>query len=240
MKLKFSNTKNVEYIDIQKGKVFLKSYTSFGLKGMSWREFQLLLGKEFGPDTYHYGLKLLNKNEVHRGQIKGVNLKENKPGAIVPARADSKDLLLVNNAIDAINKRLDESAGSVMGVDAVLAFTRQGYEMQISFLNAEMVKKDNYIIKLEHDLDVTEKQIGDSSGKLGLQDWIVIGKEFLAMKAGLIQPVTNLSESNQSDIPPAILTLLGLADWSKVDRKIIDDIINYLNIFIQKLPMKGK
>ena len=59
------------------------------------------------------------------------------------------------------------------------------------------------------------------------------------MKAGTVQPLTDLKDSNITDIPGTLIEILGVVDWKEVDQKVQVDIESYLRIFIQKLPLKG-
>ena len=49
---------------------------------------------------------------------------------------------------------------------------------------------------------------------------------------GVTASNVNLTESNQSDIPPEILQLIGLVDWPKVDEPTQNQIIDSLGLFI--------
>lgn len=229
----------VEYIDVKKGGVLLKSYGR-ELENKTWRQFQLLIGKEIGTDRYHYQYKKKNDTLIHKGQINGVNLKK-EPDKIT--KADEGGLVFVKESIKEINNRLDGLKGSDLGTDIILQVTRENYQMQITFLNREIDKKETIIIKLEskvEDLESELSSIDESSGQVSIMEVFKVIQEFKQIRSGKLtaEPV-NLSSSNQSDIPPEILELLGAVDWGRVEPELKKMIVDMLSQYIKKLPMKG-
>ena len=239
-KLAHAIIKNVEYIDVKKGSVLLKVYKE-EIEGFSWRQFQELIGKEFGSGKYSYIYKKKNNTTIYKGQINGVSMNKKSAEIIKP---DNSGLTFVKESVDKLNERLDAFKGNDLGVDVILQVTRQNYDMQIVFLNREIDKQATLIIKLESKIDELEIELSeaDDGGETKILQYFKMAQEFIALKTGggSLSPVTNLEESSQSDIPPEILSLLGMVDWLQVEPQVTTTIIETLSYYIQKLPMKGK
>lgn len=238
--LKFPLLKEIDYIDIQKSKQLLRSYSGKDVDGKTWREFQTMIGEEFGTAVYYYTLKQKNKKQIHKGQIRGINMSGKQANKDLTPKTEIES---IKNAVMDLNKKIDQQPGQ-LGVETLLSLTRSGYEQQITLLNNELNRRDQYIDKIENKLDETENRLDEcmqsaSENNGGIAQYLTIAKEFLSMKAGNVKPISNLKDSNPNDIPPGIIEVLGVVDWSRVDPEILSEIINYLKIFIQKLPMKG-
>ena len=146
-----------------------------------------------------------------------------------------------------IDKAVDLFKSQENGSDKYLSMQKQIFDTQIELLKDNLKEKerqielrDRELEKLDKLLDNRDEKISELEKQTGFNQWIQIGKEFLAMKSGKAQPLKDFSSSNRSDIPDPILTSLGVVDWDQVDQIAVDEILNYLNIFIVKLPLKEK
>lgn len=238
--LKFPVLDGIDYVDIGKDKQTLISYSPNDVEGITWRDLQTKIGETLPTGIYSYSLKFKNKNEVHRGQIKAINL--NKRDQTMP---ELSELSTVKKTIDELNKKLNSLKTDSPGIDLIMSLTKQSYDLQIQFLRDEIARKEREITKLEaevtalnDELDKSDDLIDDLKSKTGLNQYIQIAKDFLVMKAGKTQPLTNLKESNPADIPGEVLEVLGVIDWLKVDPNLLNEIVHYLKVFVQKLPLK--
>lgn len=239
VKIKFPVLNNLDYVDIIRDKTHLKTYPGSEHEGIAWRDLQRLIGEDLGAGSYRYALKFKNKNEIFSGIIKGLNVS----GKIIESKNSSTDIEI---------KKLQEQikslgSGAGVSVELLLSMQKTSYETQVNFLNNEIQKKENQILKLENNIDRLEEELDncgsiveDLKSKTGVNQYLEIAQTFLKARMGNLKPVTNLKDSDPSDIPQEILDSIGLVDWSQVDPETLKQIVFYLNTFIQKLPLKGK
>lgn len=239
-KLKFPVLQNVDYFDITKNKANLKTFTKKEIEGKTWRALQLLIGQMFGGGVFYYNYKQLNDDMVYRGTIRAIHTpsgeqKENK-------NLELSELEKIKNQI----ANIGQSNG--VSVDLLISITKQSYELQINFLNDELRRKQQVIDKLEKqidelndDLNNADEQLEDLKSRTGINQYLGMAQDFLKLKMNKgTAPVVTLKDSNTDDIPDQILNILGAVDWSKVSPEILNTIVMYLNMYIDKLPLKGK
>lgn len=240
-KLKFPVLNNVEFIDILKNRTTLLSVDGKTVEGFTWRQFMAYVGEHLPVGVYHYSLKFNKSDDIYRGTIRAVNLKSKTTSLSM----DSNEIVSVKKSIEDLNNKISNLKTDSPGMDLIISLTKQGYESQISFLRDEITRKEKIIEKYEKDveklqdeLDEADAMVDDLKSKTGINQYIAIAKEFLTMKAGNAKPISSLKDSDISDIPAEILRVLGVVDWSKVEPSILDEIVHYLKIFIQKFPLK--
>jgi hypothetical protein len=241
-KLKFPILRNVEYFDVVKNKQTIKTFLKKDLENSSWRDLQLKLGREFSAGAYHYALKFNNDETVHRGLIRVVS------SIPIVQKNDSKQNENILNEIENIKAKIQQAAQPAgVSYELLISITKQSYETQISFLNNELTKKENFINKqqveidkLNDELDNAAELIDELKQQTGVNQYIELGKMFLQSKIGGAKKISSLKDSSPADIPEKIILILGAVDWSQVDDRLIDEIIKYLEIFITKLPLKGQ
>lgn len=238
-KIKFPTVKNVDYLDITKNKEILKSYSGSDIDGLAWRELQYLIGSEIGTDFYHYILKFKNQDQLNKGLIRGVL----KDGAKKQSN-QSSDLEAIKKSISSLNEKIATvSSGGGVQVDLLLTITKQSYESQINFLNLEINRREQTILKLESKIDSLETDLYECQEKsdksAGVGQYLEMAKMFLDAKRGNLKPIGNLEDTNTNAIPAEILQVLGMVDYEKIPEQTLNEIINYLKIFIQKLPLRG-
>jgi len=239
--LKFPYLDKVEYFDLIKHKKTLKTFTGKEINGLSWRDLQKKAGLFTGETVCNYSLKFENDNNINRGTIRIIST--------LPAPSDEKN----NNnqnvlfEIESLKNKISNAAqSSGISVDLLLSISKQSYESQISFLNQEIIKKDNLITKIENKIDSYEDElnncyetIDDLKSKTGVNQYLELAQTFLQSKIGTAKKITSLKDSTPQDIPQKILLILGAVDWNEVPDDALANIINYLEIFITKLPLKG-
>jgi len=237
-KLKFPILKDIEFFDVIKNKQTLKTFNKKDCEGLKWRDMQLKIGQSLPAGLYHYNMKINNDDSFYKGTIRVISTMQ-------PEKTNDNSAAL--NEIEAIKKQLSTISNSNgVSVDLLISITKQSYETQINFLNAELQRKENLITKLENqidslndELDNASDQIEELKSKTGLNQYIEIANTFLQSKIGTAKKITTLKDSNPDDIPARILELLGAVDWSKVPDNELSEIIRYLEIFLTKLPLKG-
>jgi len=237
---KFPKLDLFEYFDVIKNKQSILNYTNQELIGLNWRDLQLKLGSKVPSGLYHYCFKIKNDDTVYKGQIRAIGktvLNEK------PLLADTVFVSELNSIKEQI-KNIGQSNG--VSVDLLLSVTRQGFETQIGFLNAELTRKENNITKLESTIDKlndelnnADEQIEELKSKTGVNQYLELAQTFLASKIGTAKKITTLKDSDPQDIPKQILLILGAVDWSQVESNVINEIIKWLEIFVTKLPLKG-
>jgi len=239
-KIKFPILENVDFFDVIKNKTTIKTYGKKELEGKTWRELCLLIGQEFGAGIFYYNYKQKNNDLVNRGTVRGVN-------NFLATPKENKNLEL--NELEKIKTQISNLGQSNgVSVDLLISITKQSYELQINFLNDELRRKQNFIDKLEKQIDDlndelnnADEQITELQNKTGINQYLGMAQDFLKMKMNKGgAPVVTLKDSNTDDIPTEILNILGAVDWSKVSPEILNTIIMYLNMYIDKLPLKGK
>ncbi|MBK9285042.1 MAG: hypothetical protein IPM51_12115 [Sphingobacteriaceae bacterium] len=238
-KIKFPVLNNVDYMDVTKNKEILKTYYGSDLDKLAWRDVQIKIGSDVGSEFYHYQLKFKNSDQLHKGLIRGV-LKDGKTKNV----AASSDIEKIKDSINQLNQKIvNVSSGGGVQVDLLIQVTRQSYETQINFLNAEINRRELLINKLENKIDDLETDLNEcqetaqQSG--GVSQYIEMAKMFLDVKRGNLKPIDNLKDSNINGIPQEILSVLGMVDYSQIPEQTLNEIINYLKIFIQKLPLRS-
>lgn len=237
-KLRFPEIPDIEFIDIIKNKIGIKTYKSKEVKGLSWREFQKLVGKDVGAGVYHYSMRVIGDPIQHSGSIRAVGQ--------IPKEEKTNDSDL-KNEIDSLKRKIENaSQGTGIGIELLISVTKQSYETQISFLNNQIAAKDVFISKLESKIDELESDLDEANdiidelkSKTGINQYLEIAQSMLKAKLGNTKPIQSLKDSDPNDIPKKILDLLGIVQWSEVEQKTIDTIVIYLNEFIPKLPLKG-
>jgi len=243
--LKFPVMKNIEYFDLHISKGNQIAIEGTDIEGLKWRDLQYFLGEKVPEKIYNYQLKIKGKNQIHNGRIKVlIKDKTYTPGNNNEPQTIGSEFLI---KLDDLSQRVEQiSKGNGVSVDTLIEVTKQSYLQRIEYLNLELQKGviehgrlTIKIEKLETDLINSEDEIEDLKGQTGITQYISIAKEFLQMKAGTTQPLTNLKDSNTEDIPFPLMEVLGVVDWKQVDVSIQSEIVNYLKIFIQKLPLKG-
>jgi len=240
-KLKFPVLENVDYFDLVKNKATLKTFTKKDIEGKTWRAVQLLIGQMFGGGVFYYNYKQQNNDMVYRGTIRAIH---NTSGE----QKDNKNLEL--NELEKIKSQIAQiGQSSGVSVDLLISIQKQSYDMQVLFLRDELTRKQQVIDKLEKQIDElndelnnADSQIEDLKSKTGINQYIGMAQEFLKLKGlkGSPVPVQTLKDSSPDDIPAEILNILGAVDWSKVSPEILNTIVMYLNMYIDKLPLKGK
>jgi len=237
--VKFPVLNDIEFFDVIKDKKTLKSFTGRELNGKKWREVSEMIGSLLGGGTFRYVAKFTKSNEIYNGSIRAVNVTDNK-------QIEKNNSAISNQIQDLTNQiqELKKGNNSNIGFDVLMNVTKQGYDTQINFLNSQIQHKEIIINKLEAKIEDQENElatqdqiIDDLKSKTGISQYISIVQDILKVKTGNVNKL-NLKDSNTSDIPSEILQLLGLVDWSQVPREILEQTINYLNMFIPKLPLK--
>ncbi len=238
--LKFPVLKDVEYIDLIKNKEAKLSLEGKTVEGKTWREFQKYLGSRLPERSYNYVIKIKKDNKIYKGIIRTVGNMKNEDNK------GQSELLTVQTNINELNEKIAAmSSGNGISVDTLISITKSSFETQIRFLELEGTKREAFIIKQELQIDEHIKELNkcdviieELKGKTGLTQYISIVKEFLSMKSGSVKAVS-LEGSDTKDVPPGIVEVLGVVDWSEVPDEVLNEIIGTLQIFIQKLPLKG-
>ncbi len=239
--LRFPVLKDVEYIDLIKNKETKLNLDGRTVEGKTWREFQKYLGSKLPERQYHYVIKNKNDNKIHKGIIRTVGVMKSE------GDKGQSELLIVQGNIEELNKKITAmSSGNGISVDTLMSITKSSFETQIRFLELEGTKREAFILKQESQLDEHVKElnkcdviIGELKEKTGISQYIAIVERFLMMKAGNVKPITNLSASETSDVPPEIIKILGMVNWQEVPGEALAKITHTMKIFIQELPLKG-
>lgn len=143
LKEKFPLLENVEYFDIIKNRTALKSYSGLEVNGLTWRQFQELIGKSLPAGYYHFNFKMTTESREFNGTIRAIGNK--------PEKTETKH----DPAIDVLTKKIDSLVNnnqSNIGIETLLAVTKQGYEIQISFLNQQLQSKDLTIVEYKKEI----------------------------------------------------------------------------------------
>lgn len=241
-KLKFPILKKVDYLDLVQNKITVLQLTTKDCEGITWRDLQKLIGKKVGAGKYFYNLKFQNDNTINKGLIKAVT-----DGILPKPKSEDAGLIEVKTMMEALTKKIDNAgSGGGVSVELLMSVQKTQYENTIKFLENNLAdKKAEYLaLKVDYndkcaELQDTESQLQELEKDSGLMKYLPMVQDYFKDKMGTTKPITNLKDSNQGDIPPDILQLLGMVDWANVDQEVIGNIVRYMNIAIQKLPMKG-
>jgi len=155
--------KEIEYLDILKNKITVKSYKS-EIAGMSWREVNEQLFKDGVPaGKYAYGMKFFKNPDIYRGFIKSVNAS----GDRVP-EGESKGLIDIKNTIDSLKDSLRTNTGHSIGIEQILNATQRAHDAEISIykmetanLKEKIAELKKEIVDLDTDLDKAEQIIAE-------------------------------------------------------------------------------
>jgi len=241
-KIRFPILKNVDYIDLIKNKVTVLSIDGKDIEGLKWREFQKYVGKKLPSQTYFYSLKLNDDDTLHRGNLKAI-------GSILKSKIDNpSDYESLQKTVAALNNKLNEvSSNNGVSVDMLLEVTKSSYSMQISFLNNEITKKNNEIEKLINKVDslndelgVQDEEIEELKSKTDVSQYIKLATDVFNKKMNTPKASSGLEDVILSSTPDEIIQILNSVDWEKIPEKELADIISYMKMFTQQLPLKGK
>jgi hypothetical protein len=231
--IKFPILKDVEYISVFKNRNSVLEIDGKDVEGISWRGLQLFLGKSLAPDLYQYTMKFKKANEIHSGRIRATIM---GIGKTEPETNQTEIIKEFKALKDALSKATN--TGGVT-FDMLLASTKQGYEAQVSYLNQQIADKEKIINKVENEVNELERDLNDcekeSAKNSGIGQYLAIGEKILSMKFGKPGKVS-LKESDQSDIPEQILTVLGIINWSLMDQENINKIANSIQQYLSVLP----
>lgn len=232
--LKYPILKNVEYASLTKNGKRVLEIPGSDIEGISWRDFTIYIGKKLPPGKYGFTIKFKNNAQLYAGTTRAVTL-------------DPVEVPKDNYIQDQLNelKKIISSQSAYAGSDQAMVIVKQGYEMQIQFLNRQIeslersVKKlEDEITELDEDLDECNIKLIQAEQKGEYTQYIPGALKLLQAKFGAGKTVS-LENSDQSDIPAEILEILGTVDYSKIDPDSLQKIIQVLKQYISLLPMKG-
>jgi hypothetical protein len=242
--LKHPVLKNLEYFDLSKQGETVCTVDPKEGEGLTWREMQLLCGKKIGLGSFRYALKFKGNDQIEHGQFRTVMKSVDKKYVNPDPATDSK-IADLTTKIDALVNTA-RAPGSVDN-SLLIEIMREGHRNTLQTYVDRIAEKDKTIDKLNKDCEDCEQELGkldaiidDLKSQSGLNQYIQIAQDFLKSKVGKAKPLADVSMSDQSDIPPRILAVLGVVDWSAIDESVLSEIIKYLEIFIQKLPLKER
>jgi hypothetical protein len=226
--------KNLEYCSILRNKKAVLEIDGNELEGKTWREFQLYLGEKLSPGICYYTMKNKNSNEIHTGRIRAATM-EFKP-IQESNQMESEIIKELKSLKDNLSKA--EKTGGI-SYEMLLASTKAGHEAQINYLTEKLKDKDDKISELKNEVDDLADDLDDcqkeSAKNTGLGNYLAIGEKILNMKFGK-QTAISLKDSNASDIPDEILTVLGVIDWMKIDQQSIEKIANNIQQYLSLIP----
>jgi len=244
IQLKMPILNNIDYIDVTRNKQVLKRYLVIP-DGMKWREFQELVGKEYGSGKIYYNI--FEKNgKRHSGVTNAISMSpEIKFNPDIGLKEVQKSLQELQNKINSKT----ESFSTQMLID----LTKQGYEQRISYLDIQIVERTTLISKLEIKLDSVERELTEAYETIdsleGQTGWVGLLNQYKPLiEAGLIKlgakniPVTKLSGDIQTSIPVEVLEILAMVDFDKVKTNLegYNQALSYLSLYVSTLPQKGQ
>ena len=125
-KIKFPILRSVEYFDVIKNRETIKSYKGKELEGKTWRELQLLIGRDCGSGNYHYSFKQTSIADLNNGVIRAVG---DNP------KIEMQNIEPLKAEIKRLEQKLENaSQGNGISFDLLISVTKQSYETQITFL----------------------------------------------------------------------------------------------------------
>ena len=157
--------KDIEYLDIISNKLTVKSYKN-EIAGLSWRKVNEKLYEDGVPaGKYSYAMKFFKNDNIYRGFIKSVDIKNERP-ALGP---DSDNLKKIQDTIAGLKENLKSaSSGNSLGIDYIMQATQRShdaevsvYKMQIENLKANISELKSEISNLDDDLQKAEKLISE-------------------------------------------------------------------------------
>ena len=232
--LKHPILKNVEYGSVTKNGKRVLEIPGSEIESLSWRDFTIYIGKKLPPGKYGFTIKFKNDAKLYSGTTRAVTL-------------DPVDIKKDNFIQDQLNelKKIIATQSAGGSNETVVLILKQGYEMQIQFLNRqiELLEKNNKnledeIDEVEDDLDECQNKLKEALSKSEYTQYIPGALKLLQAKFGGGKAVS-LENSDQSDIPTEILQILGTVDYSKIDPESMQKIIEGLRNYISLLPIKG-
>ena len=167
----------MEFFDVIKDRKTIKTYKGKDLENKTWRYLQELVGRDCGAGSYHYTMKLTTDADLHNGQLRAVGS--------MPHTEETN-----NEPLKAEIKRLEQklenaSQGNGVTFDMLIQMTKQGYDIQVTFLKEQIQQKENYVNELkaeirtlENDLDKADDIIEDLKVKPDLLNILNLEKLF--------------------------------------------------------------
>ena len=179
--------KEIEYLDIIKNKVTVKSYKS-EIAGLSWRKVNEKLFEDGVPaGKYAYGMKFFKNPDIYRGFIKSVNSKGDRV-----SEGEPKGLIDIKNTIDSLKDSLKSNAGNSLSIDYVMQATQRAhdaemgiYKLEIAQLKSKIVELKEEVISLDSELDKAEEIISQFKEQASSSD---IQKTLLALVNQFVKP----------------------------------------------------
>jgi hypothetical protein len=251
-KILFEPFPELEYFDITRDKKTILSLDRETLKqftGKPYREMQFFVQKvlnekysgQYPPSTYNYSAKKVNEAKIYRGMIKTIDI-SSAPGNKIETKKEINNM----SEISELKKIVESIKSDNVSSDMLINITKQGYELQLQFLNGQLKHKEQIIVslekdilKLESELDKQDLLIQDFKSKSGLAPMIEMAQKFIMARVSAPQPLQNLSNSDTTDIPQEILNILGAVDYTRIDESSMQKITDTLRQYITLLPLKG-
>jgi cell division protein FtsB len=230
--IKFPVLNDVEYVSLFKNRNSVLEVDGKDIEGLTWRQFQLYLGKFLQPSVYNFVLKFKKSNEQHTGKIRATIMGVSK--------TEPENNSSVINELKTLKDQLSkaEKSGGV-SYDMLLASTKAGHAAQIDYLNQKIQDKEEKIKELKEELNELDQDLDDclkeSSKNSSIGQYLAIGEKILSMKFGSPAKVS-LKESDPTDIPEQILIVLGVIDWQKIDAENISRIANNIQQYLSAIP----
>lgn len=238
--LKHEILKNVEFATIKRrGKIVLELSDKDFKSSLPWREFQKLIGSKIGTGIFYFTIKFKNNAELYNGKTNAVDLEgkiDNDPNI---------DLAGVMKKFQDLEDKITSLGKGDLNVDMLIQNMKQGHDNQLVFKDMQIQDIRDKYNEIKKDLDESETELADCikankdlEDKTGFKQYLEIGKSLVEAKLGKGTPVS-LAESDPTDIPPAILQVLGVVDWSRIDPDGIESIVTYLRNYLKFFPLKG-
>ena len=244
--LKHQVLNNVEYATIKRrGKVLLEIPGDDIGKKINWRDFQIYVGKKIGAGRFSFTIKFKNSGELYTGQTNAVD-----PDIDI-AKSNESDSILekVTTVFKSLESKLNNATQSGgVTYEMLLTSTKQGYDITVDFLKQQLTFKDGTISELKieirdlnSELDTADVTIRQLEQRTGYNQYLEPISKILFAKFGGGTPV-KLEDSDPSGIPPEILQVLGVIDYSKIKPEDLQKMVQLLQQYISatSLPLKGQ
>lgn len=242
-RLKFPVINKCEYLDIIKNKNTLHTFQGDVLEGLKWRQVQEMVGDKLGVGSFRYAIKFSGDDQVKHGTIRSVVTNEK-----LQQQSQSVNSGLVN-AVSELNKKIDGMASNAPQDTTILIQTiKEGHANTVLMYQERLREKENLVTKYEMKIDALEKELDEADAmiaelksKSGNMEYFKALADIVKVKFGShAQPLSENVQSDESDIPAELLEVLGVVDWERVEPEAITLILDTLNQFIHKLPLKGQ
>lgn len=146
--------KTIEYLDVIKNKMTIKSYGK-EIAGLTWRRVSEKLFEDGVPaGKYSYGMKFFDNPDIYRGFIKSVDVKVDS-NRIDP---HTNNLIKIQETIESLKESIKTGTNS-LGIDYIIGSIEKSHQAEISIYKMQIEQLKDNITELKKEITDLDQQL---------------------------------------------------------------------------------